>query len=746
LATKLDWALRYIRLGWAVIPLRGKVPLCDEAKTFGAVNGSTSATLSEALVRQWWGRWPDANIGIATGGSFFVIDVDTKSGGDETWGALRARHGVPPDTIEQITGTGGRHILFGLPNFPVKNSQGKLGPGVDVRGTGGYIVACPSIHPETKRSYAWDGLAEIEDQKITPAPAWLLDLLRDPKKSKSRLNTPKAIPEGGRNDALFRRAASLRRHGLSVDEIFETLMAMNRSRCKPPLSAAEVRAIAASGARYTPAASDHDAEDFTPWPNDPVASPPCIPLGETIHSRALVESKLLADAGNAARFVLKYREDARYCFERKAWFIWNGKIWAEDNCGRAWLMAEHTMVDTLHQADAAQDDVVKKWALKSLNEPKIHGMLKSVSGKLLVSVATLDANPDKLVFANGTVDLQSGALGPFVRSDFITKMIDHDYLPNRECPLFLSWLATTMGGGPDASEEDLSRADRMVDALQSYLGYSMTGWTSEKLVFFVVGPSNSGKTTFLEVFHLLLGAHATRIDVNSLMDLQRTGNAKDDIADLRGARFAISSEAAEGQRLDEAGLKLITQGAGVIKTARKYEHHIQFPETHKLWIDSNFKPVVRSNDASIWNRILLLPFERVVPDGEIDRNLLTKLMAEAPGILAWGVRGAVRWYQSGKRLPRPAEVQAAVDEYRFEMDAVGQFLSECCIKGAEHTIGSSVLYRAYHRWAVARGERKPMTQAAFSLRLKGRSGIRIRHTSTGNLVDGVALITEELSE
>jgi hypothetical protein len=143
----LEFALRYIRLGWPVLPLRGKLPLVE--------HGSKDASADEAQVRAWWEKWPQANIGLATGHKFFAVDVDQKGGGLETWEALLAQHGQIPDTIEQLTGTGGRHVLFDLPlDFEVHNSQGKLGPGLDIRGVGGYIVAAPSVHPQTRAAEA----------------------------------------------------------------------------------------------------------------------------------------------------------------------------------------------------------------------------------------------------------------------------------------------------------------------------------------------------------------------------------------------------------------------------------------------------------------------------------------------------------------------------------------------------------------------------------------------------------------
>jgi P4 family phage/plasmid primase-like protien len=246
----LEWALRYIRLGWPVIPLRGKIPR--------VTNGSKDASLNEKQVRTWWEMWPDANIGVATSHRFFVLDVDIKGGGEESYDYLRHQHGgFPPDTIQQVTGTGGRHLLFALPDFPVRNSTSSIAPGIDIRGAGGYIVVAPSIHPETNREYVWDGMAEIEDQPIAAAPAWLLDKLRNPGGSAAggkptARSAPEQIGEGHRNEQMFKLACSLRRKGLSEHEILATLKVSNDIRCQPPLPASELETIAKSSARYAP--------------------------------------------------------------------------------------------------------------------------------------------------------------------------------------------------------------------------------------------------------------------------------------------------------------------------------------------------------------------------------------------------------------------------------------------------------------------------------------------------------------
>jgi hypothetical protein len=89
----LDYALRYIALGWPVLPLKGKVPLNE--------HGSKDATLNPDQAREWWEKWPDANIGIATGLRFFVVDID--AGGEDAWETLCGKH-PPPTAIEATTG------------------------------------------------------------------------------------------------------------------------------------------------------------------------------------------------------------------------------------------------------------------------------------------------------------------------------------------------------------------------------------------------------------------------------------------------------------------------------------------------------------------------------------------------------------------------------------------------------------------------------------------------------------------
>lgn len=243
----LKAALRYARMGWPVFPLNGKKPALKDI-------GSTAASTDERQIKAWWTAHPNANIGAATGHKFWVLDIDTKSGGDYSLEELEEHHGKLPDTVQQVTGTGGKHILFALTGTEVRNSQSDIAPGLDTRGTGGYIVVAPSIHPDTGRPYVWDGAKELHEQPILAAPDWLTQLLkRDVGADQHRASVvPLKIPKGQQHATLVSLAGTLRNRGLEEGEIFESLKIINQSRCTEPGPVNNIRQIAESVCKYPP--------------------------------------------------------------------------------------------------------------------------------------------------------------------------------------------------------------------------------------------------------------------------------------------------------------------------------------------------------------------------------------------------------------------------------------------------------------------------------------------------------------
>ena len=235
LDSTLDFALCYAAAGFKVIPANGKIPL--------VAHGAHDSSADEATLRQWWTKWPSANIGLTLDG-LVAVDVDPRNGGDVDV----LRHPLP-DTCYARTGGGGLHYLYRAANGT--KYPGQLAPGVDLKhGAGSYIIVEPSIHASGKK-YGWIDETEPWTTRPADAPEWLA---LDPGQPATNSEQPAgAILEGGRNAHLASLAGSMRRRGMSVEAILSALLVENSKRCAPPLGDDEVKMIAASVGQYAPA-------------------------------------------------------------------------------------------------------------------------------------------------------------------------------------------------------------------------------------------------------------------------------------------------------------------------------------------------------------------------------------------------------------------------------------------------------------------------------------------------------------
>jgi putative DNA primase/helicase len=414
--------------------------------------------------------------------------------------------------------------------------------------------------------------------------------------------------------------------------------------------------------------------------------------------------------------------------------------WKIDKGDQARIWMHQTNTEFGIQALRANNEQLEKFAAECRRTSRITNALREAQPHLAISATDLDTDPFLLNFKNGVVDLRTGKLMAHDPRHYITKIIDHDYIPTATCPLFFKFLERITGGGPDASEGDLERSGRMIEFLKRALGYSLTGVTSEKVIFLLHGPHDNGKTTLLATFLKLVGPYGVLLQIESLMARQHeSNNSQADLADLKGARFAMTSETEDGQRLAEGKLKRITQGVGRIKAARKFENPIEFDESHKLWLDCNFLPVLRGHDEATWRRLRTIPFEVIIPPEGQDKKLPTKLLAEAEGILAWAVAGAAEWYQQG--LPMIPEIEQVTRGWRRNMDQVGRFIDAMCTTLPNSQVQARDLYLGYRDWAQESGERVE-AERNFSDRMAER-GFAKDETRRGRIYNGIGLRRKE---
>ncbi|MED3897392.1 bifunctional DNA primase/polymerase [Priestia aryabhattai] len=244
------------KLNWAVFPLHtpnGHHCSCHNLNCQSAgkhprtKNGLKEASTNLDLINEWWKKWPNANIAVVTGkeSGFVALDVDPRHGGEESLSLLINQYGTLPETIEAITGGGGRHILFKNPGN-MRNRTNIL-PGLDIRGEGGYIVVAPSLHACGKR-YEWELSSRPLEVPLSDMPKWLLQMISEPVKDNPARKSEnywakiiQGVHEGERNMSAASLAGYLLRHGIAAPIVYELMLLWNE-RNNPPESVEVIEA------------------------------------------------------------------------------------------------------------------------------------------------------------------------------------------------------------------------------------------------------------------------------------------------------------------------------------------------------------------------------------------------------------------------------------------------------------------------------------------------------------------------
>lgn len=195
-STPLAAALCYAELGWHVFPIYevvGKGCACNnsdctsQGKHPRTRKGLNGATTDQDQIRKWWDRYPNADVAIRTGAlsKLVVIDVDPRHDGDKSLAKLEKQYSSLPLTVEVVSGGGGRHIFLRHPGGTIKNSQSLIGPGLDVKADGGYVVAVPSLHI-SGQNYKWRSSRGPDEVEVAQIPVWILNLIRSLDRTSSR--------------------------------------------------------------------------------------------------------------------------------------------------------------------------------------------------------------------------------------------------------------------------------------------------------------------------------------------------------------------------------------------------------------------------------------------------------------------------------------------------------------------------------------------------------------------------------
>jgi putative DNA primase/helicase len=651
-------------------------------------------------------------VGIPTGAisGIDALDIDPRHGGDK-W--LRENPGRLPITRTQITQSGGAHLIFKHTDG-VRNSTGTIAPGIDVRGDGGYIVdwslsdykvlnadvlaewpdwLLPLIRKDASRGNGAHG----EATSVRPNGSVFSDLRRPVSLTAAAANvyTPPSwsemeetrvrsalnfLPAYNREDWLHR---GMELHWLGWDERGYTLWDEWSRKCREKYNEEDQRKTwegfdrcDPSQRRRTIASLYHEARERG-WID--------IVLKNS-------EADFHTDLGNARRLIARHGADIRFVPEWGKWLIWDKTHWRVDQDGAIMRLAKETVRAMYAEAgtlnDAHKRAELGKHALKCEAETRLDAMvsLAETEEEVLLPAHRVDADPWLLGVQNGVVDLQTGKFRAAERGDFITKRAGVAFDPEARCPNWLAFIETITG-----SNRPLAAYHQRV------VGYTLTGSTCEEVLFVLYGIGNNGKSTWRETLHDLMGDYAMAADAGLLVERKTPGGASPELARLKGRRMVAINETAENDKLNEARVKFITSQDKI--TARNlYEGFFDFVPTHKTFLTTNHKPVIRGTDVGIWRRIHLLPFTITIPQEKVVKDFRAlRLIPELPGILNWALAGLIDY--SNRGLDPPEAVQAATSEYRHDMDVVGQWIDERCILDPQATVPTAVAYSDYQQWA-----------------------------------------------
>ncbi|MCX5834857.1 MAG: phage/plasmid primase, P4 family, partial [Deltaproteobacteria bacterium] len=447
--------------------------------------------------------------------------------------------------------------------------------------------------------------------------------------------------------------------------------------------------------------------------------------GEPEITRQFVRDSLfLNEEGDSILYATLFRDGFVFLKNRQEWFEWRGHVWKRDVMNRATAAVSRIAEIYLNESKKVALDIVDLMAgeqrdaeavlkLKGRQKDllKRHSQLRAdkrrtaclkfahnIDNPLAITGDELDDKPMLFPCANGVIDLETGTLNLGRPSDYLSLSSPVEFLDiNTPAPLWEKTLLEIFNGNQD-----------LVDYLQRLFGYAMTGLIGEKVFPVLYGRTGwNGRSLIVETISHVMGELARSIPSEMLLSQKFAKSASGpspDIMSLKGIRMAFASEIDENQRFSAAKVKWLTGKDELVGRSPHDKYPTYFSPTHKLFIMTNTQPSAPPNDSAFWLRLHLIPFfisfvnrdpqesyeRRAILD--LDRQVLT----EAPGILAWLVRGCLLWQKHG--LNPPLEITNATEEYRKNEDLLADWIDECCIREPGAKDKAANLYQNFVQW------------------------------------------------
>lgn len=511
------------------------------------------------------------------------------------------------------------------------------------------------------------------------------------------------------------------------------------------------RALRAAGYGSQSSGSYVDLSDWFPDDVDPATVPTSsIPVPAEVDELVPTPPKMRAiqewnETGVAHVMVGRYGQDFRFVHEERGWRVYRDGRWevskqaevrqaAEDATAAAKKWAQHLLDKAVEGGDKDEIQGAKN-NLRTANMMRNSKGIKGVTDRfadqrgIATAFEGFDKRTELLCLNNGTFDLKRMVLRDHAAEDMLTRKISVSFDGHAVGTRWEKYLEEVL---PDVEYRKF---------LQRAVGMALLGDTSNAAFFVLHGQTGCGKSTFLEVISAMFGEFG-KTAAASTFRASRNGEqgATNNLHDLMGSRLVVTSETAEGAKLDEELIKRIT-GGDQVTSRQMYQQNITWKPQFTMFMATNFPPTLTAADGAIWRRVKPIHFPNTFYDTDggttAELGLSRRIVeAELAGVFNWALEG-VRMYRTDG-LGEPDALRQQVKEYRQEMDPIHGFLSNTVSDGTlvedvEASIASNTLFNVYVTWS-RNNNMAPMGINKFSRRMedlgfksaKGTNGVRMR--------------------
>jgi len=684
---KLEAALYYAEvLGWKIFPCHtvnedgncscGNLECTNEGKHPHIFDWQQKATDNPNIIKAWWDKWPDANIGLPTGlkNNIFVLDVDGYDYLEEN--KLSFNKDNNNQTVTSTTGGGGQHVLYryneDLIEFIGKEigNRVKFLPGLDLRAKGGFIILPPSDHLSGKK-YEW----ELEPGKynIEEPPKWLIEALRQKTSSgrkKLSFSESPVVPNGQRNDTLFNYARNQWSLGLSEEEVFASVELLNQNKCEEPLPEHEIICLVQSAENYVERNDifNQIAKNFINFNDE--GKPKSINFTEL------------------TKFILNNNEIYRIKeFKTETFLIYNKNLGIFEKSPHAWRTLEK-------QAKDALGDYVSFWKTSAKND--FHTVLAPEIRN--ISLEEFDRQRHLIVCGNGVIDLRSKQLLPFDPKHKFTLRTPVNYDPEAKSDLlerFLDDICCLTVDGLD--NEESKKCEELREYMHIIDGYALTGEVSEQEAYFPFSSGGSGKSLHMDIKHAVMAEYSCTIPESVIASKRGLAREPYEIANLRGVRSVKTSEVSQGSKLNVELLKTVTGDTYMSARGIRMDP-FNLEILFKLFILGNNELHLGIQDNASGRRVRVLPYKMMLRPEEVDKHLKDKILEDKEAVLNYLVEGAYKYYNT-ERIEIPELVLEASEDYSKNVDSLKGFFDACLVKSEDGFIASKDAYDYYVTFA-----------------------------------------------